>query len=66
MEDNAGAWTLTSLGPTRTRVFYQAHADPGGSIPTGMVNWAAPRTIADLFASVRKAAARGQLSASRK
>jgi hypothetical protein len=66
MEDNSGAWTLTSLGPTLTRVFYQAHADPGGSIPAGLVNWAAPRTIADLFASVRQAAAHTQLSASRK
>ena len=33
-----GAYTLTKLDDNKTSVVWQAHTDPGGSIPTWMVN----------------------------
>jgi hypothetical protein len=65
MEDNAGSWTLTAISDGRTRVVYQAHADPGGTIPASMVNWVTARTVPELLQSLQRAAARAQLSATR-
>ena len=55
MDDNAGSWTLTALDAGHTRVIYQAHVDPGGSLPASFVNWGTPNAISDLFAALRKA-----------
>ena len=57
MSDNAGAWTLVPLGAARTRVIYEAHADPGGAIPAWMVNRAATTQLVDLLQTLAKAAA---------
>ena len=65
MEDNAGAWTLTPIAGGHTRVVYEAHVDPGGAIPASLVNWGTPGAINDLFAALRRAATRGQLTTAR-
>lgn len=56
MADNSGRWRLSSLGPLKTKVEFQAHMDPGGQIPTWMVNRATVGQIADTFLSLRRAA----------
>lgn len=55
MDDNSGTWSLSAIDGTHTRVTYQAHVDPGGSLPASLVNWGTPPAIADLFAALRKA-----------
>lgn len=55
MDDNSGSWTLTAIDAAHTRVTYQAHVDPGGSLPASLVNWGTPPAINDLFAALRKA-----------
>lgn len=57
INDNAGAWTLQPLDGGRTQVTYQAHTDPGGQVPAWIVNQATAKQIAELFKSLRKAAA---------
>ncbi len=56
MADNSGRWRLSALGPLRTKVEFQAHMDPGGQIPTWMVNRATVGQISETFASLRRAA----------
>lgn len=56
MRDNHGIWRLSALSPTRTRIEFQAHMDPGGQIPTWMVNRATLSQITDTFGSLRRAA----------
>ncbi|HNI59290.1 MAG TPA: SRPBCC family protein [Pseudomonadota bacterium] len=56
MADNSGRWRLSSLGPLKTKVEFQAHMDPGGQIPTWMVNRTTVGQIANTFASLRRAA----------
>jgi len=56
MRDNSGRWRLSALAPMKTRVEFQAHMDPGGQIPTWMVNRATTGQISETFASLRRAA----------
>lgn len=56
MRDNHGRWRLSALSPTKTRVEFQAHMDPGGQIPTWMVNRATLSQITDTFGSLKRAA----------
>ena len=38
MPKMVGMWMFESMGPNRTRVTYQNLTDPGGSLPSGLVN----------------------------
>jgi hypothetical protein len=53
-----GHWLLTRLSDERTRVSYEVEADPGGSLPAWIVNWASKqmpyKTIANLRTMVNK------------
>jgi len=55
MRDNSGRWRLSALAPMKTRVEFQAHMDPGGQIPTWMVNRTTDGQIAKTFHSLRRA-----------
>jgi START domain len=35
---SAGKWTITPAGPSKVNVVYEIQIDPGGSVPTWMVN----------------------------
>ena len=56
MSDSHGRWHLSSLGPRKTRVELQAHMDPGGQIPSWMVNRATLGQIAETFFYLYRAA----------
>jgi hypothetical protein len=38
MPKMVGKWMFESIGKNQTRVTYQNLADPGGSLPAGLVN----------------------------
>ncbi|MBI2375970.1 MAG: hypothetical protein HYV07_18395 [Deltaproteobacteria bacterium] len=40
MPELRGFWKLRYVGPKQTEVTYQVFADPGGSLPRWLVNWA--------------------------
>ncbi|MBM4343553.1 MAG: hypothetical protein FJ100_09265 [Deltaproteobacteria bacterium] len=61
MAANVGSWSLSpGAEPNTTQVQYQVHADPGGSLPTFMVNRATTKTMLEVFESLRKATKLGQ------
>jgi hypothetical protein len=53
-----GYWELVYGGPKKTEVTYQIQADPGGSLPSWIVNWASKSipfdTIRNLRSQVKK------------
>jgi hypothetical protein len=53
---NVGSWVLEPLqGGASTRLLYTLHSDPGGAVPTWIVNSMAVRVMPDLFAAIRRA-----------
>lgn len=62
IEHNSGSWTLTPLSDSRTRVTFQTHSDPGGSIPAWMVNQFTARTLPETVESLRAMALRGRVA----
>ena len=46
-------WVLTPDGVNRVRVVYTLHADPGGSIPAGLVNMFATQGPSESFKKLR-------------
>ena len=55
---NEGSWLLEpDNGGKATRATYTLFTDAGGSVPSFVVNQANKRSLGDLFAAVRKAAA---------
>lgn len=46
-------WVLTPEGANRVRVVYTLHADPGGSIPAGLVNTFATQGPSESFKKLR-------------
>lgn len=56
MTDNRGHWHLSSLGPQTTKVVFEAHLDPGGHLPSWIVNRATLGQVAQTFFSLHKAA----------
>ncbi len=38
IEDSAGKWTIVPTGDGRVKVEYTLHADPGGNIPSWLIN----------------------------
>ncbi len=59
MPELRGFWRLRYVSPKRTDVTYQVFADPGGSLPRWLVNWASRdiplHSIGGLRAQVTKA-----------
>jgi hypothetical protein len=59
MPSVVGSWVMTELDPHTTDVVYQIHADPGGSLPKWVVNFASKElplsTIKNLRRQVLKA-----------
>lgn len=51
-----GCWKLQRLSENRTRVRYRVHTDPGGSIPSWLVNQANSNSVPDLLRAVEKRA----------
>ncbi len=49
-----GYWRLTKIGSHMTRVEYQIQADPGGSLPAWLVNWASRKIPMDSVKGLRK------------
>ncbi|MCK6544728.1 START domain-containing protein [Myxococcota bacterium] len=49
-----GYFELTYLTPTKTDVTYQIQADPGGSLPSWIVNWASKSIPFDTIRNLRK------------
>lgn len=60
MVSNVGNWSLSpGAEPNTTQVAYQVHADPGGALPSFMVNRATTKTMLEVFESLKKAAKLG-------
>lgn len=56
MVSNVGSWSLApGADAASTVVTYQVHADPGGSLPTFMVNRATTKTVLEVFGSLKSA-----------
>jgi hypothetical protein len=49
-----GHWRLVAAGPDATDIEYQLHAEPGGSIPSTLVNWATERLPFKTIQGLRK------------
>jgi hypothetical protein len=49
-----GRWDLVELGPSSTEVEYQVRADPAGSLPHWMVNWASEQIPASTLKGLRR------------
>ncbi|HCF61637.1 MAG TPA: hypothetical protein DFS52_27025 [Myxococcales bacterium] len=55
VEINEGSWTLEPLdGGARTRATYLLYTNPGGSLPTWVINKANRSAIPDIFEALRK------------
>lgn len=55
VKTNDGSWTLEAIdGGTRTRATYWLFTDPGGSLPTWVINKANSSAIPDVFAALRE------------
>ncbi len=52
--ESKGSWTLIPLNPERTVVVYRLLTDPGGRLPAWIVDYAAPRALRSVLASVRE------------
>jgi len=52
---NDGSWTLEPIDDgARTRATYLLYTDPGGSLPTFLINKANSSTIPDIYEALRK------------
>ncbi|MFO0724767.1 MAG: START domain-containing protein [Myxococcota bacterium] len=54
-----GYWDLEKAGPSATLVTYQVEADPGGSLPSWLVNWASKELSANTIRGLRKECKKG-------
>ncbi|MEL6547042.1 MAG: START domain-containing protein, partial [Myxococcota bacterium] len=44
-----GEWRVEALGPNRSALVYQVHADPGGRVPSWLSNYASTMTLPRLM-----------------
>lgn len=51
-----GRWILEPLNPKRTRILYQLHTDPGGSIPSWLINFGQRYSLPRLLNAVERRA----------
>ncbi len=54
VRESAGSWTLVPAGPERTVVIYRLLVDPGGRLPTWILDRAAPRVMRRILRAVRE------------
>lgn len=59
MPKTRGFWRLEYRGPELTEVTYQVQADPGGSLPQWLVNWASKGLPHQTIMGLRRQATRG-------
>ncbi|MEO1483451.1 MAG: SRPBCC family protein [Myxococcota bacterium] len=50
----SGEWRVEALGERKTALSYEVHADPGGSIPAWLANYASTVTIPSLMESFQE------------
>ena len=51
--NSIGKWIITPIGPNRVKVEYSIHVDPGGSLPSWLVNMFATEAPVQIFKSLR-------------
>ena len=53
-----GGWVLEPLGPSKTRIVYWLHTDPGGVVPQWAVNFGQRRSLPKLLKALRQVVTR--------
>jgi len=53
IENSIGRWIITPIGANRVRVEYSIHVDPGGSLPSWLVNMFATDAPVQIFKHLR-------------
>jgi hypothetical protein len=54
INNSVGKWIITPIGPNQVRVEYSIHVDPGGSLPSWLVNMFADQAPLQIFKSLRE------------
>ena len=57
-----GGWFLARIDDERTLLEYALQSDPGGRVPTGMLNWFASGSVTDTLEAMERFAIEGQPS----
>jgi hypothetical protein len=53
VNDSKGKWVITPVGPDEINVIYTIHVDPGGSLPSWLVNMFATEGPQKIFSSIK-------------
>jgi uncharacterized membrane protein len=53
IDNSVGKWVITPTGPNKVYVEYSIHVDPGGSLPSWLVNMFATEAPLQIFKSLR-------------
>jgi hypothetical protein len=53
INNSVGKWIITPIGQNQVRVEYSIHVDPGGSLPSWLVNMFADQAPLQIFKSLR-------------
>ncbi len=53
IDNSIGKWIITPLGPDQVNVEYSIHVDPGGALPSWLVNMFATEAPLKIFESLR-------------
>lgn len=50
----AGEWTFTEIEPARTKVSYKMHVEPGGTLPSWIINASVTKTPFDTLVNLKR------------
>lgn len=53
IDNSIGKWIITPIGPNKVRVEYSIHVDPGGSLPSWLVNMFADEAPVQIFKNLK-------------
>jgi len=53
IDNSVGKWIITPIGPNQVRVEYSIHVDPGGSLPSWLVNMFADQAPVQIFKNLK-------------
>jgi hypothetical protein len=53
IDNSVGKWIITPIGPNQVRVEYSIHVDPGGSLPSWLVNMFADEAPVQIFKNLK-------------
>lgn len=53
IDNSVGKWIITPIGPDEVRVEYSIHVDPGGSLPSWLVNMFADQAPVQIFKNLK-------------